>query len=298
MTITAFGQKINYRYLVHTRRFALLGAGLVTFTLGVVGFLIVPQISTALDQYSQLQKQEDLISQLEVKSQQLLQLPQSQLFASSTQINSVMPSRKPLLELLSALNEVAGKAGVRYSDLSLSPGKVASEGAQLAVVRTGATNSAGAGTTGTSGTSAGVTSRTSNRPAQSSGVSSGTSGSEALAVSLKATGTLANINIFLREIERVAPLTTVTKLSLIERTGTRVDPDSAFEADLEIQTYFFTKSVSATLTSPIPQITINQQTIMNELASYLYPSVISQDMIRGGGLEDLFGIEQLEIISQ
>lgn len=293
MTITAFGQKINYRYLVHTRRYALIAGGLVVFTLGVIVFLIVPQINTALEQYSQLQKQEDLISQLEVKSQQLLQLPQSQLFASSTQINSVMPSRKPLLELLSALNEVAGNAGVRYSDLSLSPGKVASEGAQLAVPRVGS------GTTGSSAAgSAGAASRTSNRPAQPAGLSSGISGSEALAVSLKATGTLANINIFLREIERVAPLTTVTKLSLIERTGTRVDPDSAFEADMEIQTYFFTKSVSATLTSPIPQITIDQQTIMNELATYRYPSVISQDMIRGGGLQDLFGIEQLEIIEQ
>lgn len=293
MTITAFGQKINYRYLVHTRRYALIAAGLVVFTLGVLFFLIIPQINTALEQYSQLQKQEELISQLELKSQQLLQLPQSQLFSSSTQINSVMPSRKPLLELLSALNEVAGNAGVRYSDLSLSPGKVASEGAALVVPATNAR------TTGTSAAgSAGAASRTSNRPVQAAGVSSGIAGSEALAVSLKATGTLANINIFLREIERVAPLTTVTKLSLIERTGTRVDPDSAFEADMEIQTYFFTKSVSATLTSPIPQLTIDQQTIMNELATYRYPSVISQDMIRGGGLQDLFGIEQLEIIEE
>ncbi len=279
MTFTLFGQKFNYRYLVHTRRYALIAAGLVLFILLVLGFLIFPQVTSLVDQYSKLQSAQKTIAQLESKSQQLQRLPQSQLFTSGIQINSVLPSRKPLLELLSAMNEVAGASGVSYSELSLSPGKVASEGATL----TAAKSPAGA---------------KSSKPVTTARSNSGVSGSEALAVNLKVTGSLANINIFLRDIERVAPLTTVTKLSLIERTGTKIDPNEAFEADLEIETYFFTQVVSATLAAPVPTLTVNQQLLMNEITSYRYPVILSQDMIRGGGLKDLFGIEQLEVITQ
>jgi len=279
MTVTVFGKKFNYRYLVHTRRYALIAAGLVVFTLSVVVFLIFPQVNGLVDMYGKLQSTQKTISQLESKSQQLQRLPQSQLFTSGIQIHSVLPSRKPLLELLSAMNEVAGASGVTYSELSLSPGKVASEGATLSTTKSPA---GGQGS----------------RPTTTARSTTGVSGSEALVVNLKVTGSLANINIFLRDIERVAPLTTVTKLSLIERTGTKIDPNAAFEAELQIETYFFTQAVATTLSAPVPQLTVDQQLLMNEITSYRYPVILSQDAIRGGGLQDLFGVEELQVVTQ
>jgi len=268
--------KINARYVFHTRRYALFAVGLAVFSVGVLLLVIVPQIMSIWNRYGELRQQEEVLAKLEAKSLQLQEMPQSELFRNADRINQTLPTQKPLLELLSALNVVAAESGVRYSDLSLSPGKIASEGASLQ-------NQPGGGT--------GSSSRTTGASRPSSAARrTGVTGVESLSVQLIANGSLANINTFLRQIERVAPLTTVTQLSLIERLASRSDQTSDFEAELVIETYFFTQAVSATLAAPLPDLNVSQQLTINEINTFLFPTVMSQEAIINGGLEDLFGV--------
>jgi len=271
MNIELMGQTINARYITHTRRYALFAVGLVLLAIFLIMVIIVPQGQAALERYEELEKQKEQLDRLQIKVQQLQALPESDLFANSDRINQLLPSRKPLLELLTALNEVAGEAGVVYSDLSLSPGRVATAGADLTEKApiTTATNQ-----------------RTSRGPA---------SGVESLNIRLRISGELENINQFLTQVESVAPMTTVTKLSLAERAASRANPESFFEAEMEVETYFFNQIISASVAAPIPSLSVTQQVILNEITSYTYPDIQTRDVIQGG-VNDPFRVDDSEFI--
>ena len=278
MNIELFGKTINYRYIIHTRRYALLSVGLAIFSICLIIFVIVPQAQVAWERFGELQDEQEELADLENKSLQLQQLPQSDLFQRADEINKLLPARKPLLELLSALNEVAFSSNILYSDLSLSPGKIASGGADLSEApaqpgsrRTQPTNASSRGPV---------------------------PGVEALSIQLKVSGSLENISDFLRQVEQVAPLTTVTQLSLVERAATRTNPESSFEAELEVETYFFTRSISATLAAPLPTLNVDQQLLLNQIQDYRYPQVLTRDIIQGGGSLDPFGVTDPELITQ
>jgi Tfp pilus assembly protein PilN len=273
MNIELMGQSINARYITHTRRYALFAVGLVVLAIFLILVIIVPQGQAALERYDELQTQQEQLDRLQVKVQQLQALPESDLFANSGRINQLLPSRKPLLELLTALNEVAGEAGVVYSDLSLSPGRVATAGADLTE-------------------KVPVTAASANQQRSSKGPATGV---ESLNIRLKISGDLENINQFLTQVESVAPMTTVTRLSLAERAASRANPDSFFEADMEVETYFFNQIISASVAAPIPSLSVTQQVILNEITSYRYPDVQTRDVIQGG-VNDPFRVDDSEFI--
>lgn len=272
MNIEIMGKTLNARYITHTRRYALFAVGLVLLSLFLLFVIIIPQGQAALDRYEDLQRQEAQLAQLQLKVQQLQALPESDLFANSERINQLLPSRKPLLELLSAMNEVAAATGVEYSDISLNPGRVATPGADL-TERESASDTQGK-------------TRSSRGPAN---------GVEALNIVLKVTGDLENINQFLSQVESVAPMTTVTQLTLAERAATRSNTESFFEAELEVESYFFNQIISSSVAAPIPSLSVTQQIILNEITKYRYPEVKSRNVIQGG-VNDPFRINDSDFI--
>lgn len=271
MNIEFMGQTINARYITHTRRYALFAVGLVLLAIFLTMVIIVPQGQAALERYDELQRQQAQLDQLQIKVQQLQALPESELFANSGRINQLLPSRKPLLELLTAMNVVAGEAGVVYSDISLSPGRIATAGADLTerVPVAGSRNQ-----------------QTSRGP---------TSGVESLNIRLKVAGNLENINLFLSQVESVAPMTTVTRLSLAERAASRANPESFFEAEMEVESYFFNQIISASVAAPIPSLSVTQQVILNEITGYRYPDIQTRDVIQGG-VNDPFRVDDSDFI--
>ncbi len=269
-------EKLNIRYLLTTRRPLLL-----TGILGLVSVLLLlavglPQVQQNFTLWNTWQKEKAARDQLRKKVAQLQQVSTDITADQAALVNTVMPSRKPLLELLSGLNQVALLTNVTFQTVELSPGSIATVAAETTPTtkRTGNTRKAN-------------------------------QEYETLEVDLTVTGRLGDINRFFQQVEQVAPATTITALSLQKQAGRasltvatteQIAPaDEVYEADMTVETYYFTKSISATLDSPLPTIGAAEQALLEQMRSYTKGSVQTQDRIEGGGLQDLFGsgIEEL-----
>lgn len=252
-------QSLNLRYLWSTRRYLVLSVGLFTLTALMAIFALYRQIQTNFDVYGNLKKGRAQIQKLEKKNAQLSQLESSELLQASDQINLSLPSQKPVTPLLLGLNAVSRTAGVTLDSVALSPGEVSTDSGQIAQKKSGKFDS--------------------------------------LDLELTVSGTLDQINVFLREIERFAPFSTVSNLELSKKS--RDDTNSAFEADLIITTYYFSQTVKVT-TDSLASVTLTagQQEALASIKSFLFPQYQQPTNIQGGGLEDLFGIEELEVIGQ
>jgi Tfp pilus assembly protein PilO len=263
-------EQLNQRYLLVTRRFATLAASVVAVCVLLVVLIVVPQIQSTVQVFSDLQDANEDVSNLERKVAQLQNLPQSILLQASDDINAVLPSKKPLLELLSAYNQLAIQTGVQFSDVSLAPGVISTQSAQV---------------TTAGGRRAAPTRRRSTEYDQ-------------LDLSLKVTGNLNDINIFLQQVEEIAPVTTVTSMSLSERRLRLAEQvETVFEADLVTSSYFYTESVTAAVRAAVPTLSADQQEVITEIQSYYVPQVNEQTTIQGGGLEDLFGLSEVDLLS-
>lgn len=266
MIVEVFGRQINTRYWLSTRRFALLSAALGLFGIGLVALIIVPEINNLISVQQDLTRQLEDNEKLNRKYLQLEQLPQSNIEVQMDMVNQVLPSHKPLLELLSAISETARNNQVGYSELSLNPGEVATEGATLSQ-------------------DAGRTTRTT-RPGDQAGV-------DHLDVQLTVSGTLNDLNRFMNAIEQVAPLTTVMQISLAETKQEDADTAS-FDASLELRSYYFTRNIQAAVAAPIPDVETLRADILGQLGDYRLPTILDRSEIRGGGLDDLFGVEDFD----
>ena len=118
-------------------------------------------------------------------------------------------------------------------------------------------------------------------------------------IKLTVRGSLDQINRFLELINQVAPLTNVTQTelnlggkSVLAKLGIKTD----FEADIVLETYFFTQPILSTVDSPLPEVSGQEETVITELNNFIYQSAVQPDQVFGGGLQDLFGVEELQFL--
>jgi Tfp pilus assembly protein PilO len=263
-------QQTNFRYIYNTRKY-LVWSGIFGLITAVLLFAsLIPQINSITSLYDDLLKENKRLTQLKLKVAQLTDSTNSLIVTNSDKVNQALPSKKPLLELLTALNAVGSQTKVSFDDISLTPGKISTESAEPK-----------------------ASSRRSKKK------TTAVNKYETLNVDINVTGKIGSINNFLREIEKIAPFTTVTGMALNERSSN--DPnqsftDAVFEAKLTVSTYFFTKSVSANIDAALPELTIAQRQIIDALQDFTYTSIEEQYQIKGGGLENLFpGIGSIPI---
>jgi hypothetical protein len=268
--------KITPRYILNTRRFLTLSVaiGLVACLVVILG--IIPQIQAMLEVQNQTAVESRKLAALEQKARQLEQILTPELLGQIDTVNVLLPSRKPLLELLASLNQVSNQTQVSVTGIELSPGSIATD----------------------SSTPAGSAAPSSK---QNRGKSS--SASNSLTVKLLVEGQLSQLNQFFNSMESTAPLVTITSLSLSPQNkialssdvvpGLFEDPGSQrYEAALEISAAYFTQSIAAAIDSALPTLSQSQQEIIQELASFTVKPLQDQPTIQGGGLQDLFGVEQ------
>jgi hypothetical protein len=258
-------RKLNRRYLMITRRYATFGAGLLAASLLIGFFVMVPQLNSSYQLWGEARSAQKSITELQQKVAQLVALPESVLLSQEGAINAVLPSHKPLLELLNSFSQVAQQTNVSFSDVSLSPGRIATDSASLA----------------------GAKSRSSS--------SRKLTDFDQIDLELSIAGRLVDVQQFLEKIETVAPVTSVTRMSLNEKQARAVEGEEGeleelFEAQLVTTTYFFTKSVTAAISAPVPELSAAQNKVLQEVGLFTVPVVTSQTQIRGGGQEDLFGV--------
>jgi Tfp pilus assembly protein PilO len=260
--IKPLNQQNNLRYIYNTRRYLIWSGFFVLLSIALIFASLVPQITSITDLYSDLIEENLRLAQLRIKVAQLIDSNDSLIITNLDNINQTLPSKKPLLELLTSLNTVGNQSQVRFNDISLSPGKISTESAETTESSRSRTKSSVTNT-----------------------------GYETLYLDVTVTGPISNINRFLTEIERIAPFTTITAMTLNEKSldNTNIDSDDAvFEAKLTISTYFFQKSISVNIDAKLPELSASQREIIDNLQEFTYPSIDEQSEIRGGGLQNLF----------
>lgn len=264
---------LTQRYLFHTRRYATLAGAIVAACVLLILAVVVPQIQSVFNTATKLQQANKTTAELQQKVDQLRNLPQSVLLQASNEINSVLPSKKPLLELLTSYSEIAREAGVQFSDVSISPGRIATESATTAPAAS-------------SGRAQRAPTRRTNTDY------------DQLDLSMKVSGDLDSINLFLQRIEQIAPITTVTSMSLTERLvrSQNESQESVFEAELVTTSYFFTQPIASTIRGSLPTVTAGQQDVIQEIQTFFIPEINEQTIITGGGLQDLFGVSTSQLL--
>jgi hypothetical protein len=251
----------NLKLLYRSRRnlVVAMAFGLVALVLLILTYT---QVSAALQTNGKLSAKQRQVDQLNRKAQELEQLKFSPEFTQAAKINEVLPSHKPLLELLNNLNNVAGETRVAITEFEISPGEIATDSTE-------------------------VSQRAGNKQQADY---------NELRLELTIVGGLNQVREFMDLIERVSPLTTITSLTIDRKVGANVtEISNATRADLALNTYYYTKPISSTLSAPLPEISNEERRIFQEILQFSPSEIEEQTEIISGSNSDLFGIQGLTV---
>lgn len=257
------GKKLNFRIFLVNRKSLGVAIGLFTVAVGLVIFAIIPQFQETLALNAELEKERPRLEKLQQKLVELENVQFDPDFLQKEVVDAALPSKKPLLELLTSLNTIAVENRVSITEFSLNPGLIASDAASL--------------------------NTTQSRKLQGEGV-------DTLAVEMVVIGTFEGVGDFLIDLEKISPFTTVTQLGLTSRN--RGDDFGSQASDMQAkivsESYFFTQSVSAAVEAPLPTLSGREQEVLQELTAFSKVDLPEQLEITGGGLQDLFGVDPLQ----
>jgi len=253
---------LNIEMIITNRRQMVIAVLLGVVSFGLILFAIVPQFREFLSLKSELDNETPRLVKLKQKLVELENIQFTPEFAQSEIVNDALPSKKPLLELLSSLSSIAAASSVQIKDFDLNPGIIASDTAELQAYYAKELSKDGIDT---------------------------------LDVSMNVVGSFENIQVFLINLEKISPFTTITTLSL--NSQVRGDDFDQQERDmlakLTTKSHFFTQTVSAAIEAPLPILSTKEQDVLKELASFSSSDLPEQLEIKGGGLEDLFGVDPI-----
>lgn len=265
-------QPLTLRYVMDVRRYLSLAIGLFLVS-GLAVFVgALPQAQKTFDLYQTWQKAQQKITQLEAKNRQLNDMLDPSLISQIQTVDQVLPSKKPLLELLTSVNQAGQANQITFVSIELTPGVIATNSATPA--RRG--NAKGAG-------------------------------NNSLDISMNVEGTLSQLNQFFTTVEKSSPLTTVTELSLqpqgrqqtVGTTDTLATlSERRYRAEVTLAASYFTQSVTANLDAALPTITPAQTALLSQLDDFTIVNVDEQTQILGGGLEDLFQVTTPQVTAE
>lgn len=240
-----------------------IGIGLTGLIVLILG---IQQGTGSIEIYNKIQTEQKKLDQFNKKIQELELVKVSEEFSQAREVDEVLPSHKPILELLNNLNSVANKTEVSIIEFEVRPGEIATDSTQVKEV---------------------VGRPTTNREQAKS--------YDKIDLALKVEGELNNVQSFMDLIERVAPFTTINNLSLSRKTIAGGQLAKNTQAELSLSTYFYTQSISATISAPLPQITDRERNIFQTILDFTPSDLEQQTTIIGSDQTDLFGIPGLNV---
>ncbi|NCN06789.1 MAG: hypothetical protein GW946_03025 [Candidatus Pacebacteria bacterium] len=251
-------QNFNLQLFLHIRQRLVIAIGVCLGTLLVVFLFGVPQLQQAFETRAKLQKESARLDKLKQKLSELDSVSYEPAFGQVEFISETLPSKKPLLELLTSLYAVTQKSGVIVDDFSVRPGLVATTAAELSKV-------------------------TKNKNA----------GYDTIDLTLTITGSFDQIQDFILLTETVTPFTTISSFSLNATFGesTSQKERNVFTADLATSTFFFTQPISVSLEQPLPKLAEQDYIVLSELSEYERINLPEQSTVFGGGSIDFFQVE-------
>jgi hypothetical protein len=255
---------IDIRHFVLTRRYFLVALASIAAGIGLMVFVVFLQVPKTVEAFNMLKQEKQKLTDLQKKTAALEGVSSLSEFTNRQKVDLALPSEKPLLPLLASTSLAAQKAQVSLDNIELTPGKLASGSTQVV---------------GTAAPAA---------PAPT-GISQKINGVDTLQIGMEAHGTLAQINAFVENIEHSTPFTDITQIKLAAVESNQAKDQ--FAAKLLMTTFYFTQPIQVGVDAPLPDIKGNEEKFLQNLNSFSFPDVSKQNVIQGGGLQDLFGVD-------
>ena len=249
-------KEINWRLFWNTRQEYVLALlfFVLSFMILMVGTL--SQIGPIKEGLAELKDKQTEVARYESKANQLTKLAEDDEFQKSSEIDKVLPSHKPLLEILTNLNNVANTTEVVIKNFSLNPGAIASDSTQVKKT---------------------VSSEKYNY----------------LDLDFSVTGPLWKVQNFMTLIEQTTPISTITSISLNRNIAE--DKNAEAQATLILRTFYFTQPIKTTITSPLPEINNEDQKILANISNLRPNNLKEQTEVISGNRGNLFGIETYSV---
>lgn len=250
--------------LNQAKRRNLLSLSIIIVVASVASLFIIvyPQVKHVLSVRQDLAKKQDDVKQLKQKVTQLnQQLAATDYLTSNDTVQLALPNSKPLLEVLTSLDQVKRASEVELFDLETNPGLLAT----------------------------------------SSGRISSKNAAKAESLDLKFTikATFAQVSQFMDLLEKVAPFTTISAFEISGNGPTTAEQAQGNEEELiqvtiETKTFFYNPTVKYAITTPLPKLSQENTVVIAKLAEFMAIPLPEQREITGGGSADLFGVETIE----
>jgi len=249
-------EEINYKLIWNTRKELVLA--ILSFALAFVIFtmVVLKQISPIKKVFAELASSKQELNKFQTKVDELENIAFDSEFKKMTEIDEVLPSYKPLLELLNNLNSVAVQSETLIKNFSLSPGEIATDSTIL--------------------------SRTRRQKFY-----------DELVLEFSVSGTLANVQNFMTLIEQVTPISTITNISLSQQINE--DSGVETTANLKLKTFYFTQAIAVTLTEPLPPIEDEQLIVLEEIKKLIPNKLPTQEEVIRNDRGNLFGLQGMSV---
>ncbi len=270
MPILESTQEINPKLLLNTRRYLFLTVILVLGGVALIGFAIKPQIETILESSRNISKERQYFDSLTQKLTELKQIEFSAEFEQKDRVDEVLPSYKPVLEILFNLSQASQQNEITVQELEFSPGKLATESAETTSAQTTATKK--------------------------------DLGYLPLQLNITVAGEGEDMDEFLAIIERIAPFTTITELNMKEdrqsnagQTQRQQTEDGEKSAEMTIETYYYVNTITTSIDASLPSVGEEQMDVFETIQKFRPTEFEKPTQIKSDDVEDLFGIEGFDL---
>ena len=252
----------NLKLFFNTRQKIILAMALIWGALAMIFLAIKPQIVYLFELNDNLEAERQTLAALKRKVQELDQIEFSQQFERKDKVDEVLPSNKPLLELLFNLNQAMIQTKASVTELKISPGKIGEEADEPT-----------------------------KSPAEKEEVSVRSLSSLSMDLTIK--GEADRVDEFIELIEKIAPFTSIVELKL----NSRSDPDSdkkTATAELVLNTYYYTGSISTSIEAQLPSVGDEELRVFDTIQKFRPSEFEPPTEIKESDVEDFFGIEGFE----
>lgn len=240
----------------------LIAIGLLITSLFLIAFLIVPQSQQI---WSAIHKSKEIkadIDKLQLKVKELdAAVISPEYISTKGLVDKALPTKKPLLEVLTSLDQVRRAAGVELADLTTSPGSLATGSASQKAAPQ--------------------------------------SDEQVLSLKFTVVGTYEQVSKFMELIETTTPFTTIRSFSISEQsrkaTSAQAEEVSTEQPEqmrvsMESDSYFANIVVLHKPESVMPKLTNQNTVVLGKLQEFSTIELPEQREVTGGGLQDLFGL--------
>lgn len=247
--------EFNWRLFWNSRKEFVLAVLLAVLSLMVVVIGVLQQIGPLTNAYAKMKNREAEMNKFMSKANALTELASDPSMNSFSEVDKVLPSHKPILEILTNLNNVANTTQVAIRNFTIAPGAIATDSTQ---VRRVSRNSY-----------------------------------DFLDLTFSVNGPLWRVQNFMTLIEQTTPLGTITSISINRQIDE--DKNAEAQANLILRTFYFTQSISTTIATPLPEVAGADQDILRRINELVPTNLETQTEVIRGDRGNLFGLQGLSI---